>query len=64
MKNESAGLKSAETKNPVVLLTGSTADKYPVLMDDRKTIVFISDKSREDEIRLKYQMLAQQRTGK
>jgi len=36
------------------LSTGSVADKYPVLLDDGKTIVFISDKSREREIRLRY----------
>jgi hypothetical protein len=36
------------------LSAGSVADKYPVLLDDGKTIVFISDKSREREIRLRY----------
>jgi hypothetical protein len=36
------------------LSSGSVADKYPVVLDDGRTIVFISDKSREREIRLRY----------
>jgi len=36
------------------LLTGSVVEKFPVLLDDGKTIVFIADKSREREIRLRY----------
>jgi len=36
------------------LLSGSVAEKYPVILDDGKTVVYISDKSREREIRLKY----------
>ena len=36
------------------LLTGSTADKYPVILDGGKTIIFISDKSMEAETRYKY----------
>jgi hypothetical protein len=36
------------------LSSGSVADKFPVLLDDRRTIVFITDKSREREIRLRY----------
>jgi hypothetical protein len=36
------------------LSSGSVIDKYPVLLDDGRTIVFISDKSREREIRLRY----------
>jgi hypothetical protein len=59
MKNEMAGQKPRNTKQPHVLLTGSTENKYPVMMDDRKTIIFISDKSRENEIRLKYMMREQ-----
>lgn len=60
MKNEIAGQKPRITKQPHILLTGSTEDKYPVMMDDRKTIIFISDKSKENETRLRYMMREQQ----
>jgi len=33
---------------------GSVADKFPVLLDDGRTTVYIADKSREREIRLRY----------
>ena len=36
------------------LSSGSVAEKFPVLLDDGRTIVFIADKSREREIRLRY----------
>lgn len=36
------------------LSSGSTADKHPVMLDDGKTVVYIKDKSREREIRLRY----------
>jgi hypothetical protein len=36
--------------------TGSVSGKYPVVLDDGKTIIFVTDKSREDEVRLKYQI--------
>jgi len=36
------------------LFAGSVADKFPVLLDDGRTVVYISDKSREREIRLRY----------
>jgi Tol biopolymer transport system component len=36
------------------LSSGSVADKYPVMLDDGRTIVYITDKSREREIRLRY----------
>ena len=36
------------------LSSGSVSEKYPVMLDDGKTIVFIADKSREREIRLRY----------
>ena len=36
------------------LLTGSTIDKHPVILDGGKTIIFISDKSKEAECREKY----------
>jgi hypothetical protein len=37
------------------LLMGSTKGKYPVVLDDGKTIVYISDESKEAETRLKYE---------
>jgi hypothetical protein len=37
------------------LLTGSVAGKYPIVLDDGRTVVFISDKSKESETRLKYE---------
>jgi hypothetical protein len=36
------------------LSSGSLTDKYPVVLDDGRTIVYIRDKSREREIRLRY----------
>jgi hypothetical protein len=60
MKNEMIVQKSLTTKHSPKLLTGSTLDKYPVVLDGGKTIIFISDKSKEDETRLKYQMRGQQ----
>jgi Tol biopolymer transport system component len=36
------------------LSAGSVVNKHPVVLDDGRTIVFISDKSREREIRLRY----------
>lgn len=60
MKKEIAGQKSPVTKRNPKLLTGSITNKYPIVLDDGKTIIFISDKSKEDEIRLKYKMRGQQ----
>jgi hypothetical protein len=34
--------------------TGSLTGKYPVVLDDGRTTIFISDKSKESETRLKY----------
>jgi len=39
------------------LLMGSTSDKYPVVLNDGRTVIFISDKSKEAEIRQKYESL-------
>jgi hypothetical protein len=33
---------------------GSVVEKYAVVLDDGRTIVYISDKSREREVRLRY----------
>lgn len=36
------------------LMSGSVTEKYPVVLDDGKTVVYITDKSREREVRLRY----------
>ena len=38
------------------LLTGSLTGKYPVILDGGRTIIFISDKSKESETRRKYEL--------
>ena len=38
------------------LLTGSIADKFPVILDGGKTIIFIADKSMEAETRYRYEL--------
>lgn len=60
MKPEIAGQKLPLTKHNPKLLTGSTIDKFPVVLDGGKTIIFISDRSKEEETRLKYKMRGQQ----
>ncbi len=42
------------------LLTGSVVDKYPVVLDGGKTIIFIADKSQEAETRFRYELRNQQ----
>jgi len=34
--------------------TGSVTGKYPVILDGGRTIVYVSDKSKENEIREKF----------
>jgi hypothetical protein len=36
------------------LATGSVLDKFPIVLDGGRTVIFISDKSKEAEIRLRY----------
>jgi hypothetical protein len=38
------------------LSMGSVINKYPIVLDDGKTIIFISDKSKETETRQKYKL--------
>jgi hypothetical protein len=38
------------------LQTGSVVNKYPVILDGGKTIIFIADKSLESEIRYRYEL--------
>lgn len=59
MKNEQNDRKPHHSKPGPILLTGSTENMHPVMLDDRKTIIFISDKSKENETRLKYMMREQ-----
>jgi len=39
--------------------TGSVLDKFPIVLDGGRTVIFISDKSKEAEIRLRYGMRGQ-----
>ena len=39
------------------LLMGSTKGKYPVVLDDGRTTVYISDESKAEETRIKYRLL-------
>ena len=59
MANNTVKQNFPQTKSSSKLLTGSTADKYPVVLDGGKTIIFISDKSKEEETRLKYKLRQQ-----
>jgi hypothetical protein len=43
--------------SPEKLLMGSISNKYPVVLNDGRTVVYISDKNREAEIRLKFELL-------
>lgn len=38
------------------LLTGSLVGKYPIVMDDGRTTIFISDLTKESETRERYQL--------
>ncbi len=40
----------------VKLLSGSVVGKYPIILDGGRTIIFISDKSKEAETRQNYQL--------
>jgi hypothetical protein len=52
MMQEHNRLKIPEAK----LLSGSLTGKYPISLDGGRTIIFISDKSKESETREKYQL--------
>jgi hypothetical protein len=43
---------------------GSVADKFPVILDGGKTIIFISDKRKESRIREKYEQRMSKRSLK
>lgn len=57
MKIETKAKKHDHVHHNHKVLTGVTSDKYAILLDDGKTVVFISDKSKEAETRLKYKLL-------
>lgn len=57
MMQERHRLKILDSK----LLMGSTKDKYPVILDDGRTTIFIADKSKEAETREKYRLLRESR---
>jgi hypothetical protein len=52
MMQERQRMKTPNSK----LLTGSTSDKYPVVLDGGRTIIYIADKNKESETRLKYEL--------
>jgi hypothetical protein len=39
------------------ILMGSTKGKYPVVLDNGRTTIYISDKSKEMEVRMKYEKM-------
>ena len=43
------------------LSMGSIRDKFPVVMDDGKTVIYVTDKSKVEETRLKYELLRKSR---
>ena len=47
-------LKSRNKAHRGHQLTGSTAGKYPVVLDGGRTVIFVSDKSKEAETRANY----------
>jgi hypothetical protein len=38
------------------LISGSVENKHPVILDDGRTIIYIADKQRKREIKLRYKM--------
>ncbi len=52
MYQENQRLKVPESK----LSAGSTSGKFPVIMDDGRTTIFISDKNDEEETRMRYEL--------
>jgi topoisomerase IA-like protein len=58
LMEDSPGRAPSRSKSPDdKQLLGSINDKYPVVLSDGRTVVYISDKSKEAEIRLKYELL-------
>lgn len=61
LENRMRMLHNREKISDEKLLMGSTRNKFPVVMDGGKTVIFISDKSKEAETRIKYQLLKDSR---
>ena len=61
MENRSNMSNNREKQLNERSLMGSTNDKYAVILNDGRTVVFISDRSKEAEIRLKYESLKDQK---
>ena len=60
--DNSNGLANNRSKIPdEKKLMGSIKKKYPVVLDDGKTIVYISDESKAEETRQKYKSLRDSR---
>lgn len=58
MMENRMSLAPYQNRIPIEKLSmGSINDKHPVVLNDGRTVVFISDKSKEPEIRLKYESL-------
>lgn len=51
MMQERQRLKIPDSK----MLSGSLTGKYPISLDGGRTTIFISDKTKEQEIRLRYE---------
>lgn len=59
-----AGLAEHRFKIPDAKLSmGSTMGKYPVVLSDGKTVIYISDKSKEAETRSKYERMVKSRSA-
>jgi len=43
------------------LMMGSIKGKYPVILDDGRTTVYISDESKAEETKIKYKLLRESR---
>jgi hypothetical protein len=54
-KNRSLALNKVKATHPKTK-NGKTSDKYPVVLDGGRTVIFVSDRSKEIEIRERYEM--------
>jgi hypothetical protein len=53
--NKSLNISNHQKRIPKPKLSsGSTKGMYPVILDGGRTIIYVSDKNKEDEIRSKY----------
>ena len=51
------GISNRQNKVPKPnLLAGSLAGKYAVVLNDGRTVIYITDKSKESEIRARYEL--------